>query len=314
MKDDRARFVIVGRVERYPRWQSAITERAATFAVRHGLDVERSRRLEYWAARALGQPLSARSWNSMSFNDKVLYRKLVVRDERFRVLCDKVAFREFVTERVGASYLPTLRLATQHVEELAPLEGPFIVKGSHGSGMVVLNEQPRRLTGAELRTAEEWLGEDYGYWSREWGYWGLPRWILVEELMSIPPPPDYKIFVFDSVARAIQVDEARFIGHVRSVMSPRWELLGACVHPLPERTPPRPANLDEMLALAGRLAGEFDFMRVDLYDLGERVMVGEMTPLPIAGRGRYRPRSLDRELGRHWTTVPPRGGAYRGVT
>ena len=58
---------------------------------------------------------------------------------------------------------------------------------------------------------------------------------------------------------------------------------------------------DKMIAIASRLSSDFDFIRVDLYDLGDRVVFGEITCYPQNGRGKFKPPSWDVEFGRHWT-------------
>jgi hypothetical protein len=53
--------------------------------------------------------------------------------------------------------------------------------------------------------------------------------------------------------------------------------------------------------MALRLAGNLDFLRVDLYDVDGEVWFGELTPYPAAGLEGWEPNDLDAELGRYWT-------------
>ncbi len=59
-----------------------------------------------------------------------------------------------------------------------------------------------------------------------------------------------------------------------------------------------------MLDLAALLGQDLDFVRVDLYDLGDRVLVGELTPYPGGGNSAYYPAGIDAWLGRAWLTKP----------
>ena len=68
--------------------------------------------------------------------------------------------------------------------------------------------------------------------------------------------------------------------------------------------PPRPARLEELLDLAERLAAGVDFVRVDLYDLPQRIVFGELSSFPAGGDSPFYPESFNAEFGRHWT--PPR--------
>jgi teichuronopeptide biosynthesis TupA-like protein len=48
-----------------------------------------------------------------------------------------------------------------------------------------------------------------------------------------------------------------------------------------------------------------DFVRVDLYRVGGRVVFGELTSFPAGGDGHFDPECFDREFGRLWR-VPKR--------
>jgi teichuronopeptide biosynthesis TupA-like protein len=60
-----------------------------------------------------------------------------------------------------------------------------------------------------------------------------------------------------------------------------------------------------MLDVAERLGAATDFVRVDLYLLPGRVVVGELTSFPAGGDSPFEPSSFDLEFGRPWT-VPRR--------
>lgn len=51
----------------------------------------------------------------------------------------------------------------------------------------------------------------------------------------------------------------------------------------PMTIPRKPANLHLMNDIAKELCKGFEFIRIDLYDLGDRVVFGEMTFTPNSG-------------------------------
>ena len=61
-----------------------------------------------------------------------------------------------------------------------------------------------------------------------------------------------------------------------------------------------PSTFGVMRAVAESLARDFDFVRVDLYALGERMVVGEMTHYPKAGNKPFQPLEWDIRLGALW--------------
>jgi hypothetical protein len=59
---------------------------------------------------------------------------------------------------------------------------------------------------------------------------------------------------------------------------------------------PRPACLARMTEVARQLSADFDFVRVDLYEAGGRVMFGELTFSPAGGVMNY----YDDEFNLFW--------------
>ena len=56
-----------------------------------------------------------------------------------------------------------------------------------------------------------------------------------------------------------------------------------------------------MIDAAERLSAGIDFVRVDLYDLGDRFLVGELTTTPQGGSGYFKPARWDMVFGARWT-------------
>ena len=64
--------------------------------------------------------------------------------------------------------------------------------------------------------------------------------------------------------------------------------------------PPRPASLSAMIAAAEVLGAEFDFVRVDFYEVAGRPLFGEMTFYPGSGLYPLDPDGLDAAWGECW--------------
>jgi len=52
--------------------------------------------------------------------------------------------------------------------------------------------------------------------------------------------------------------------------------------------------------LAESLAEDFDFIRVDLYDVDDKIYFGELTPYPGGVSAQFLPISADKALGELW--------------
>jgi hypothetical protein len=260
----------------------------------------------------------------------------MLRDHRPLVVtfADKAAVRDHVRSEVGEQYLPKAYALLDDSAQLRTFNLPesCVIKPTHGSGAVIV-VSPDAPVGATLPTpdkawvyghvtkasvdsgalaavAEAWLGENYGGGpNREWAYTRVPRRILIEELLVGAHggiPEDYKFFVFHGKAQYIQVDAGRFGDRTQDFYLPSWEHLelsgGPAWAPIAR---PRPERLEEMIDVAERLGADTDFVRVDLYHLDDRVVVGELTNYPAAGNSPFHPESFNADFGRHWT-VPRR--------
>lgn len=291
--------------DRRPRWQTvAVTAIVGWVASWSLLSSEATARFEFLVATLLGQPLSRRAWDRMTFNDKVTYRRLRVHDPRLTVFADKMRMREYVVDRLGPHSVPRLIRSGDNAEAFSDLLGPFALKATHGSGWVIIVDGARVLTEEEKVRAQSWLSVNFGDVKREWAYHAARPLLSAEELVGPPPLREFRLFVFDGQVALVQVDTGRFARRERALFSPEWSYLGELIYPAPTPLPMRPTTMDTMLQWAAILAEDIDFVRVDMYDLGDRVLVGELTPYPGAGMARFRPAVVDRWLGQRWTTRP----------
>jgi hypothetical protein len=260
----------------------------------------------------------------------------MLRDHRqiLVTFADKFAVREYVASVVGEQYLPRLLAVLNDPADVYTLDLPeaYVVKPTHGSGAVVVvsaaaaadthlpgagdswvyrHVRPHAVVPADLeQLCAAWLDDEYGQGpNREWAYGRVPRRVIVEELLSGPDgpiPDDYKLFIFHERCQFIQVDRGRFGGRTQDFYTPAWEhvaLSGGFPWAAPEIA--RPDRLDEMIEVGQKLARDTDFVRVDMYVLSGRIVVGELTNYPAGGDSPFYPETFNAAFGSHWT-VPKR--------
>ncbi|MEQ1737280.1 MAG: ATP-grasp fold amidoligase family protein [Rhodoglobus sp.] len=264
--------------------------------------------------------------------EKIFYKIVHDRNPLLGTFADKVAVRDYVAERIGEHYLTRAYTvsATPDIDWDA-LPATYVAKAAHGSGGAVVvspyappdarlptdldvarwgtftvrreNVQPDRMRALFA----DWLSLDFSVTHSttypEWCYTLCERRILIEEFLDAGTvsPPDYKFFMAHGECLFIQYDSDRIMGHRRVILTPDWTWLPVRLgYDLTAPAPPRPPQLAEMLRVAAQLSAETDFVRVDLYALDDRVVFGELTNYPNAGRLRFQPRSFDRRMGRRW--------------
>lgn len=245
--------------------------------------------------------------NPQTFTEKIQYIKLHRRSALRRLAANRIAVRQYVAEKIGPEHLIPLAGLFDRLtpEAWASLPRRFVLKANHGCGMVKIVTDKQQEDFGEIRDlAASWQRTDYYRFSREWVYKGLPRQILAEELLLTDEgtvPQDYKFFCFHGRAEVIQIDFGRFSRQTRNLYDRDFNLLPANIlyknHPEEVKKPPL---LDEAVRIAETLAAEFDFIRVDLYLVDNRVCFGELTNYPGNGFAGFKPESFDKELGGKW--------------
>lgn len=249
-----------------------------------------------------------------TFNEKIAWRKLYQRDPRLTLFSDKVAVKIEVEKLIGADHIiPNLWVGAK-AEDIPfdCLEPPYVIKVNHGSQSNIFirsrEDVDQQMIVAHFR---EKMAEAHGYEAREWAYDNIPRKILIEPMIktvSGEPPDDYKFLVYGGRARFIQVDRSRFAEHKETYFDTEWNKLPVSDGnpPLPQidGDVPKPANLAEMMSIAEKIGAQFDFARVDLYNVSSHVLFGEVTFYPAAGTNPFNPPEWDLKFGEPWHITP----------
>lgn len=258
-----------------------------------------------------------RLFRPRTFNEKILHRSLIDRRRIFHQLADKAAVRTYVQERWGAAILPEIYHLTKDPRTIpfAYLPERFAVKPTHGSSWVIVVPDKSQCEPDQIvAQAQVWLASDYYRQTREFPYRGIVPQIIVQEFIddgSGGPPSDYRFFVFGGKAEAIRVDAERVTNRCHRCIhfSRDWQKLDVRIRGWGEWSQPlpKPARLEEMIAIAESLAAGLDFIRVDLFCTPQRIYFGEMTCTPGGGCNRYVPVAFDRYLGDLWPRQRRRG-------
>ena len=243
----------------------------------------------------------------VSFSEKLQWRKLHDRRPLLTTFADKVKVRDYVKQTVGEQYLTDLYWVSDDPNTLRfeDLPNKFVLKTNHGTRWnILVPDKTKADRNAAVATLQGWMKDRYPPERCEWGYHDIKPLSFAEEFLMTKEgvvPPDFKFFVFHGKARMIQVDLDRSIHHTRCLYDPDWKLLPVVLGYPSGKGIPRPQNFDALLACAEKLAGNIDFVRVDLYNVDGRIVFGELTNYPGGGLEDFTPPSFDHELGRWWT-------------
>ena len=249
--------------------------------------------------------------NPRTFNEKVVFKMLHDRRPLLTRLSDKVRVREFIAETIGTEYLTVAYQICDTASEInwQRLPQRFVIKASHGSGMNIFVSDRHRLNVVEVgEILESWLRQNFYFHLREWAYRDIKPAILIEENLfdaAGKPPIDWKFLTFDGRVALLQVDLDRFGDHTRNLYDRQLKRLSArSTYPSAKADPEFPRGIEKMFSIAEKLGRGLDFVRVDLYSVDGRILVGELTSYPAAGLELYDPPEFELALGDEWQLPP----------
>ncbi|HFK7186318.1 TPA: ATP-grasp fold amidoligase family protein [Serratia odorifera] len=243
------------------------------------------------------------------FSEKIMRRKVYPRSI-YSTLSDKYRVREFIAGLWGEDYLIELYAEGRELsyDMFQRLPQAFVLKANHGSGYNRLVFDKQRVSYAELYDlSRRWLRSNFYQQSRERHYQDIEPRIMAERLLldngAVPNDLKFHCFNRDGEIRIfIQVDYQRFGQHRRDLFDERWNRteIRICL-PNAEQPAARPSQLDDMLRLARLTVQQFSYLRVDMYQVGQRVYFGELTFTPGAGLSRLMPKNIEQEWGSYFT-------------
>jgi len=230
-----------------------------------------------------------------TYNQKYLWRKFIDHDPRFITLSDKLACKEWVSEK-----LPDLKMAEVLWTSSKPrdvlsipdslLRQSVVFKSNHSQGDAkvfrdgIEDKQTLYSDGVQMLEHSHYLA------NHEWAYFGIHRMLFLERAIgsSSDELSEFKLYTFgDKVARIVHIG-----GRSDALWANAWELdeAGKLVRS-PEKAAlaePRldielPASIGEAIRIAGVLGAEFDHMRIDLFWDGSELWLGEVTVYNQAG-------------------------------
>ena len=250
--------------------------------------------------------------NPKRFSEWIQWYKINCRDSKMLKCVDKYEVRDFVESKRCGEYLNTLFQICDSAEDIDfnNLPQKFVIKstsGGSGDNVLIIRNKENIKIQETIQTVNSWLNKNYSDTSREWAYSEAaahPRIIIEKYLQNDDNSlDDYKFFCFNGKCEYFKVDFNRYSNHQANYYSKELSLL----HVTEEKFTPNPnyhlispKDLKEMIKVAEKLASDFKFVRVDLYNVNGKIIFGELTFYPGSGYGKYTPDSYDFEFGKYF--------------
>ena len=240
-----------------------------------------------------------------TFNEKISWLKihhfpsnpLVVR------CADKYSVRDYICQKGFGHLLVPLLGAWDSVDEIAweQLPNAFVLKCNHGCAYnIVCHDKEKFDIPKAKRQLSGWMKEDFGVFNIEPHYSKIKRKkILCEEFLG-DKITDYKFFCFNGKPKYLYVSSDLI--HDREAQIGFFHLDGTKMDMKRDDYADIPSvslggGHKDMIDISTRLSGDFVFVRVDFFVVGDRFYFAELTFTPSAGMMPFNPERYDWEWG-----------------
>lgn len=203
-------------------------------------------------------------------------------------LADKYAVRKYV-ENKGLSHILTPLISVYKSPEeidFDALPNRFAMKANYGAGYNVICTDKSLIRKDDLiKEVSEWFIPKH-YSESEQHYNLIKPCVVAEEFIDDGTggfPIDYKFLCIHGKVHCVLGVSGREDGEGCYLpYSTKWEPLYDYYrgNAKAKQLLKRPDNLDQMIEVASKLAGEIDLVRVDLYSNGSQIWFGEITLTP----------------------------------
>ena len=262
--------------------------------------------LKYYE-KAKGKPLDLE--NPKTFSEKLNWYKLNDRKPLMQECADKVAVREYVTQKGYGDSLNEIYGVYDKVKDININDLPekFVLKAAHGSHMniIVTDKSKENWTKHKLMMGT-WLHQNIAWGGREWVYKDMPRRIIAEKYLEDETGElrDYKFFCFNGNPTYMQYDIGRYKGErYRNYYDMNFDFVPVSVNiPFEKSIKPNISTelFEKMKSIASDLARPFQFVRVDFYLVNGKIYVGELTFFHEGGGMSFDPPEYDEIFGSYW--------------
>lgn len=250
--------------------------------------------------------------NPKTFQEKIQWLKLYDHKPIYTKMVDKYEAKSFIEERVGKEFvIPTIGIYDDVSQiDYSALPNYFVIKTTHDSGTVIVCKDKSKL---DIKETNKWLKKslrrNYFYSEREWPYKNVKPRIIVEVNINENGGDlsDYKFYCFNGEPKILYITTNR--GGEGGLREDYFDVDGNHIevtqkgYPNNDKTPQLPHSFDKMKEMARVLSKDIPHLRVDFYEVNNKVYVGELTFSDGGGYAPFDPEQYDRIIG-EWIKLP----------
>lgn len=248
--------------------------------------------------------------NPVGYNEKLQWLKLHNQNTNYSSLVDKIAVKDIINKKLGPGYtIKTLGYWDSFDKiDFSSLPESFVLKCNHDSGSTKIIKNKSKLNQNKLLELQKFfnnrLKKDFFYAGREYPYKGIKPYIMAEEFIENKNSKsknieDYKFFCFNGIPKILYVATDRFTDLRWTFFDMNFKRLNIINHhPNSSRYIPKPKNFDTMIEIATKLSKGIKNVRIDLYEIDNKIYFGEYTFFHGGGFRLFFPEEWELKLGK----------------
>ena len=246
--------------------------------------------------------------NPVTYNEKLQYLKLYDRKPVYTVMSDKIAMRDYVASHIGEGHTVPLYGVWDRVEDVDfdSLPDSFVIKCNHDSkGLAICRSKKDFDREEAVKLLCKSFKRNHFWVAREWPYKDIKPRVFAEEYLE--KKTEYKVFCFSGEPRIFYIADystGRLRENFYDMEFNFLEELSFGYEKI-DTKPEKPSCLDEMIKYCRALSQDSPQLRVDFYDTGDRLYIGELTFFNDAGFPPVKPDEWAKRLG-SWISLPDR--------
>lgn len=241
-----------------------------------------------------------------TYNEKIQWLKLHDRKDEYTNMVDKYEIKKIMENKIGKEYIiPTYQIYDNVKEiDFSILPNSFVIKPTHyggNSGVVIVDDKTKINEKKIKRKLNKILKKNLYYYGREWQYKNVKPRIIVEEFLKDNNNDemfDYKFYCFNGNVKIwfICSDRKHKVKYTFFDRKGNFIDVKQCGEPY-DLNVKKPRNIDKMIELAEIISQGFIHLRVDFYEINNKIYFGETTFYDSSGFGPFEPEEWDRKIG-----------------
>ncbi len=244
--------------------------------------------------------------NCKTLTEKIQWLKIYDSNQLKCRCSDKILVRDYCKEKLGVDlFIPIIGIWNNFDEiDFEKLPKQYVLKTNSGSHTNIIVNGGFIDKNKARQKFKEWLSKDWSWYGKEMAYYPIERKIFAEQFVKDKDNgelTDYKFLCFNGEPKYCQVINDRNTKNFHlNYYNMNFDFVNISrtdVKNNPKILDEKPQSFEKMKEYATILSQDFNFVRVDFYEINKKSYLSELTFFPAAGFQKYTKPDVDLYFG-----------------